>query len=36
MGCDTVQGYVFAEPMFEEEFLGWISKADDEEAKSVA
>jgi len=36
MGCDTVQGYLFAEPMFEEEFLAWISKAADEEAKSVA
>ena len=36
MGCDTVQGYVCAPPMFEEEFLDWISKTDDEDAKSVA
>src|ERR687890_1419653 len=28
MGCDTVQGYVFAEPMFEDEFLAWIGNAD--------
>ncbi|MGN6058513.1 MAG: EAL domain-containing protein [Sphingomicrobium sp.] len=27
MGCDTVQGFVFAEPMFEEEFLSWIGNA---------
>jgi EAL domain-containing protein (putative c-di-GMP-specific phosphodiesterase class I) len=27
MGCDTVQGYVFAAPMFEEEFLGWTRSA---------
>jgi len=36
MGCDTVQGYVFAEPMFEEEFLAWIGNADRKGAKSVA
>ena len=36
MGCDTVQGYVFAEPMFEDQFLSWISRADHKEAKSVA
>src|SRR5919107_4615824 len=23
MGCDIVQGYVFARPMNEQEFLGW-------------
>jgi EAL domain-containing protein (putative c-di-GMP-specific phosphodiesterase class I) len=28
MGCDTVQGFVFASPMFEEEFLSWTSNAD--------
>ena len=26
MGCDAVQGYVFAPPMFEEEFLAWTRK----------
>ncbi len=27
MGCDTVQGFVFAPAMFEEEFLAWIGNA---------
>jgi EAL domain-containing protein (putative c-di-GMP-specific phosphodiesterase class I) len=27
MGCDTVQGFVFAPAMFEEEFLEWVGKA---------
>nr|WP_294846511.1 EAL domain-containing protein [uncultured Sphingomonas sp.] len=27
MGCDTVQGFVFAQPMLEEDFLSWISNA---------
>ncbi|MFL6847515.1 MAG: putative bifunctional diguanylate cyclase/phosphodiesterase [Sphingomicrobium sp.] len=36
MGCDTVQGYVFAAPMFEHEFLSWIGNADRVGAKSVA
>jgi EAL domain-containing protein (putative c-di-GMP-specific phosphodiesterase class I) len=36
MGCDTVQGFVFAQPMFEEEFLAWTSNAGGREAKSVA
>ena len=36
MGCDTVQGYVFAPPMFEGEFLDWIGNADRSGAKSVA
>ena len=27
MGCDVVQGYVFAAPMFEEEFIAWIANA---------
>ena len=35
MGCDTVQGFVFAHPMFEDEFLDWIRSAD-QGAKSVA
>jgi diguanylate cyclase (GGDEF)-like protein len=28
MGCDTVQGFVFAGPMFEDEYLAWTSNAD--------
>jgi diguanylate cyclase (GGDEF)-like protein len=28
MGCDTVQGFVFAHPMFEEEYLAWTENAD--------
>ncbi|HKX91472.1 MAG TPA: EAL domain-containing protein [Sphingomicrobium sp.] len=36
MGVDTVQGYVFAEPMFEDEFLAWTGNADRKGAKSVA
>jgi diguanylate cyclase (GGDEF)-like protein len=35
MGCDTVQGYVFAAPMFEEEFVAWTSNAS-RGARSVA
>ena len=35
MGCDTVQGYIFAAPMFEEEFLNWTRSATGG-AKSVA
>jgi len=36
MGCDTVQGYVFAAPMMEEDFLAWTGKARGAEVKSVA
>jgi EAL domain-containing protein (putative c-di-GMP-specific phosphodiesterase class I) len=36
MGCDTVQGYVFAPPMSEEEFLAWADKSRGVAAKSVA
>jgi EAL domain-containing protein (putative c-di-GMP-specific phosphodiesterase class I) len=36
MGCDTVQGYVFAEPLFEEEYLAWVGNAEGKGAKSVA
>jgi diguanylate cyclase (GGDEF)-like protein len=28
MGCETVQGFVFAHPMFEEEYLAWTQNAD--------
>jgi diguanylate cyclase (GGDEF)-like protein len=28
MGCDTVQGFVFAQPMFETEFDAWTSNAE--------
>jgi len=28
MGCDIVQGFVFAQPMFEEEYLSWTRNAD--------
>jgi diguanylate cyclase (GGDEF)-like protein len=36
MGCDIVQGFVFAEPMFEEDFLAWTNNARGRDAKSVA
>jgi len=36
MGCDTVQGFIFAAPMFEDEFLDWIGNADRGRARSVA
>jgi EAL domain-containing protein (putative c-di-GMP-specific phosphodiesterase class I) len=36
MGCDTVQGFVFAHPMFEDEFLNWIGGADAGAASHVA
>ncbi len=35
MGCHVVQGYVFAHPMFEEEFLDWTTNAE-RGARSVA
>ena len=28
MGCDTVQGFIFAHPMFEDEFVAWIRNAE--------
>jgi sensor c-di-GMP phosphodiesterase-like protein len=31
-----VQGYVFAEPMSEQNFLAWTSRGRDRETKSVA
>jgi len=36
MGCDTVQGFVFAHPMFEREFVAWTSSGRGRDAKSVA
>lgn len=36
MSCDIIQGYVFSEPMFEQEFLSWTSSAATRNAKSVA
>jgi diguanylate cyclase (GGDEF)-like protein len=36
MGCDIVQGFVFAHPMFEDEFVAWTGQARDPDAKSVA
>jgi diguanylate cyclase len=36
MGCETVQGFIFAEPMFEPEFLSWIGSIRRRDAKSVA
>src|SRR5688572_30344549 len=35
MGCQVVQGFVFAHPMYEDEFLDWIVNAD-RGARSVA
>jgi len=35
MGCDSVQGFVFAPPMFEHEFLAWTASSRGA-AKSVA
>ena len=28
MGCDTVQGFIFAHPMFEDEYVSWIRNAE--------
>jgi diguanylate cyclase (GGDEF)-like protein len=36
MGCDAVQGYVFAPPMFEQEFLAWTRSGQVAAVKSVA
>ena len=36
MGCETVQGFIFAHPMFEEEFLEWTRNAERTGARDVA
>ena len=36
MGCQVVQGFVFAQPMFEDEYLDWVSNADRDSRTSVA
>jgi diguanylate cyclase len=36
MGCDTVQGFVFAPAMFESEYRAWVSHADGRQAGSAA
>ena len=36
MGCETVQGFIFAHPMFEEEFLAWTRNADRSGTRDVA
>jgi EAL domain-containing protein (putative c-di-GMP-specific phosphodiesterase class I) len=36
MGCDTVQGFVFAPAMFEQDFLAWTASSRTSGAKSVA
>ena len=36
MGCHVVQGYIFARPMFEQEFLDWTTNAQRGQGRSVA
>jgi diguanylate cyclase len=36
MGCDTVQGFIFAPAMFEQDFLAWTASSRGSSAKSVA
>jgi EAL domain-containing protein (putative c-di-GMP-specific phosphodiesterase class I) len=36
MGCEVVQGFIFAQPMFEDEFIDWVSNADRSSRSSVA
>jgi len=35
MGCETVQGFIFAQPMFEDEYLAWIGNSE-RSARTVA
>jgi EAL domain-containing protein (putative c-di-GMP-specific phosphodiesterase class I) len=35
MGCDVVHGYVFAHPMFEDDFLEWTTNPE-RSSRSVA
>ena len=35
MGCDTVQGFIFARPMFEDDYVAWIRNAE-RGARSIA
>jgi diguanylate cyclase (GGDEF)-like protein len=36
MGCDTVQGFIFAPAMFEDEYLAWTASSRGSASKSVA
>jgi diguanylate cyclase (GGDEF)-like protein len=36
MGCHTIQGYIFAEPMFEGEYLAWTRDSAGDSSRSVA
>ncbi|HEX2802646.1 MAG TPA: EAL domain-containing protein [Sphingomicrobium sp.] len=36
MGCDTVQGYAFGEPMFEPQYRAWVGRAGGGASQSVA
>jgi len=36
MGCHTIQGFVFAEPMFEPDYLAWTRDVEGPAAASVA
>ena len=36
MGCETIQGFVFAAPMFEDEYLKWTRHAGDRGSESLS
>jgi EAL domain-containing protein (putative c-di-GMP-specific phosphodiesterase class I) len=36
MGCDTVQGFVFAPAMLEDDFLSWAAASSGQRSRSVA